>query len=88
MDHRTAGQWRFHVLGERMRDRVLHHIAEFYRPRAANRPLRSLLVATRGELSDTGIFLAREDLRAAALPLPAELARLPLAPRAAAGLQL
>ena len=27
MDHRTAGQWRFHVLSEHMRDRVLDRIA-------------------------------------------------------------
>ena len=86
MDHLTAGQWRFHVLDEHIRDRILHRIAEFYRFRAANRPLRSLVVATRGELSETGIFIARQDLRAAALPLPAALARLPSAPRAAAGL--
>ena len=52
MDHCTAGQWRFHVLGEHMRDRILHCVTEFYRPRAANRPLRSLVVATRGKLSD------------------------------------
>ena len=77
MDYRTAGQWRFHVLGEQMRDRVLHRIAEFYRPRAANRPFRSLVVATRGELSNTCIILAREDIRAAALSTPAAVARLP-----------
>ena len=88
MDHRTARQWRFHVLGEHMRDRVHHRIAEFYRPRSANRPLRSLVVATRGELSDTGIFLAREDLRAASFPLPVALGPLPSAPYAAAGMQL
>ena len=31
MDQRTVGQWRFHVLGEHMRDSILHRIAEFYR---------------------------------------------------------
>ena len=39
MDHRTAGQWRFHVLGKHMHDRLLHRISEFVRPRATNRPL-------------------------------------------------
>ena len=57
-DDRTAGQWRFHVLGEHMRDRLLHLISEFYRPRASNRPLRYLVVATRGEHSDTDVFRA------------------------------
>ena len=76
MVHRTAGQWRFHVLGEHIRDRVLHRIAEFYCPRAANRPLRSLVVATGDELSETSIFFARTKLRAAARPIPAALTRL------------
>ena len=84
----TVGQCLFHVLGEHMRDRVLYRIPEFYRLYVANRPLRSLLVATRSELSDTGIFLAREDLRAAALPIPAARAHLLSAPRAATRMQL
>ena len=58
-----------------MLDRIpdLHSVTVFYRPRAANRPLRSLVVATQGELSETGIFLARDDLRAAELSPPAPL---------------
>ena len=87
MDHRTAGLWRFHVLGEHMRERILYRISTFYSPRAANRPLRSLVHATRGEFSASGVYLTREDLRAATLPTPAQLARLPAAPRAAAGMQ-
>ena len=83
-----ARQCRFHVLGEHMRDRVLHRISEFYRLCVANRPLRSLVVATRNELLDTGIFLAREDLRAAVLPIPAALAHLLSAPREATCMQL
>ena len=82
------GKWRFHVLGEHMRFHVLHRIAKVYRPRTANRPLRSLIAATRGELSKTNIFLARENLRAATLPLAAALARLPSAPREEANMQL
>ena len=70
-------EWRFHVFGVHIRDRVLNRIAEFYRLRVANRQLRSLRVATRGELSVINIFVAREDKRAAALSPSAALARLP-----------
>ena len=71
-----------------MRTRVLHHIVKYYLLRVANRRMRSLVVAMRGELSGTGTFLARDNLCAAAVPLFAALASLLSAPLAAACKQL
>ena len=69
-----------------MRNRVPHRIVKFYRHCVANRLLRSILVMTRSELSETGSFLAFKELWAGSLSLPAAFARLASAPRAAASI--